>query len=98
LLRSSGLTPAAAHRRATLAYAAYLGHAQLVLSVPGVLPQNTRGRRALITELSTSYCPDPRSDVIFPHIQPVRPPPQEDPPGRRSSPQIRLADGNVVRP
>ena len=57
LLRSSGLTPAAAHRRATLAYAAYLGHAQLVLSVPGVLPQNTRGRRALISELSDVVLP-----------------------------------------
>lgn len=52
LLRSSGLTPAVAQRRATLAYAAYLGHAQLVQAVPGVLPDSARGRRALITELS----------------------------------------------
>jgi AcrR family transcriptional regulator len=54
LLRSGGLTPAVAQRRATLAYAAYLGHAQLAQSVPGVLPDSARGRRALITELGAT--------------------------------------------
>ena len=57
LLRSAGLTPAVAQRRATLAYAAYLGHAQLVQSVPSALPQNTRGRNALIAELADLVLP-----------------------------------------
>ena len=52
LLRGTGLTSAAAQRRATIAYAAYLGHAQLVHAVPSVLPQSTRGRRALAAELA----------------------------------------------
>lgn len=57
LLRTAGLTPAVAQRRATLAYAAYLGHAQLGRSVPSVLPQNTRGRRALIAEMADLVLP-----------------------------------------
>jgi AcrR family transcriptional regulator len=52
LLRSAGLTPAVAQRRATLGYAAYLGHAQLARSVPAVLPQNSRGRHALAEEMA----------------------------------------------
>ncbi len=52
LLRGAGLTPAAAQRRATLAYAAYLGHAQLAHAVPSVLPQSTRGQHALAAELA----------------------------------------------
>jgi AcrR family transcriptional regulator len=52
LLRSSGLTTAAATRRATLAYAAYLGYTQLSASVPAVLPAAARGRKALATELA----------------------------------------------
>jgi AcrR family transcriptional regulator len=52
LLRASGLTTAAATRRATLAYAAYLGYTQLSASVPAVLPSGTRGRKALATELA----------------------------------------------
>jgi AcrR family transcriptional regulator len=52
LLRAAGLTPAVAARRATLGYAAYLGHAQLALAVPSVLPASTRGRRALAGEMA----------------------------------------------
>ena len=52
LLRSGGLTPAAAQRRATLAYAAYIGYAQLAASVPAALPQNSRGRHALTAEMA----------------------------------------------
>jgi AcrR family transcriptional regulator len=52
LLRASGQTPAAAQRRATLGYAACLGHAQLASAVGSVLPQNTRGQRALAAELA----------------------------------------------
>lgn len=54
LLRESGLTPAVARRRATLAYAAYLGHAQIAHTTPGVLPVTRRGRRALADELATA--------------------------------------------
>ncbi len=51
LLRAAGMTPAVARRRATLAYATYLGHAQLLHSTPDVLPASARGRRALRDEL-----------------------------------------------
>ncbi len=61
LLRGAGLTPAVAQRRATLAYAAYLGYAQLARSVPTVLPQNNRGRQAIIAELA---------HVVLPSTQP----------------------------
>ena len=57
LLRSAGLTPAVAQRRATLAYAAYIGYAQLARSVPSVLPHNARGRRALVGELADVVLP-----------------------------------------
>lgn len=52
LLRDTGLTPAVADLRATLAYAAYLGHAQLAHTTPGVLPRTSRARKALIEELA----------------------------------------------
>jgi hypothetical protein len=52
LLREAGLTPARARRRAVLAYAAYLGHAQLVLTTPGVLPRSDRARRAYVDEIA----------------------------------------------
>jgi hypothetical protein len=52
LLRETGLTPAAADLRATLAYAAYLGHAQLPLTTPGALPRTSRARKELIDELA----------------------------------------------
>jgi AcrR family transcriptional regulator len=52
LLRSTGLAPAEARRRAVLAYAAYLGIAQLSATSPDVLPSTPRGlaslRRALV--------------------------------------------------
>jgi AcrR family transcriptional regulator len=57
LLRSAGLTAAVAQRRATLAYAAYLGYAQLARSVPSVLPHNARGRRAFVGELASVVLP-----------------------------------------
>jgi AcrR family transcriptional regulator len=40
-----GFRPAEARRRALLAYSAYLGHAQLTHSTPGVLPATTASRR-----------------------------------------------------
>lgn len=52
LLRETGLTLAAADLRATLAYAAYLGHAQLPLTTPGALPRTSRARKELIDELA----------------------------------------------
>ncbi len=52
LLREAGLTPATARRRAVLAYAAYLGHAQLMLTTPGVLPRSDRARRAYVDEIA----------------------------------------------
>jgi AcrR family transcriptional regulator len=56
-LRSSGLTPAAAQRRALLAYTAYLGHALLAVSAPGVLPDTARSRRALVSEMAELVLP-----------------------------------------
>ena len=50
-LRANGLTAAVAARRATVGYAAYLGHAQLARAVPGVLPETPRGRRAITAEV-----------------------------------------------
>jgi AcrR family transcriptional regulator len=52
LLRECGLTPAVAQRRATLAYAMYLGHAHLVRTTPAVLPSTPRARRALVDEMA----------------------------------------------
>lgn len=52
LLRATGQPKAVAIRRATLAYATYLGHAQLAHTTPQVLPATTRGRRDLLTELT----------------------------------------------
>lgn len=57
LLRSAGLTAAAAQRRALLAYTAYLGHALLAASVPGMLPDSPRGRRALTSEMAELVLP-----------------------------------------
>ena len=56
-LRSSGLTPAAAQRRALLVYTAYLGQALLAASAPGVLPDSARGRRALVGEMAELVLP-----------------------------------------
>jgi AcrR family transcriptional regulator len=52
LLRDTGLTPAVADLRATLAYAAFLGYAQLAHTTPGALPGTSRARKALIEELA----------------------------------------------
>jgi len=52
LLRAAGLPAAVARRRAMLAYAAYIGHAQLANSTPGVLPTGSAARRALLTALT----------------------------------------------
>jgi len=43
-----GFRPAMARQRATLAYSAYLGHAQLAHSTPGVLPAGKAARRAYL--------------------------------------------------
>lgn len=52
LLRECGVVPATAQRRATLAYAMYLGHAHLVRATPAALPSTPRARRALVDEMS----------------------------------------------
>jgi AcrR family transcriptional regulator len=52
LLREAGQPAATAGRRATLAYATYLGHAQLAHSTPGLLPTTRQGRRELAEELT----------------------------------------------
>lgn len=52
LLRATGLGAAVAERRARLAYAAFLGHAQLTRSVPAALPQTSRSRKALVAEMT----------------------------------------------
>lgn len=57
LLRAAGLTPAVAQRRALLAYAAYVGHALLAASTPGVLPDTARARRALVSEMAEVVLP-----------------------------------------
>jgi AcrR family transcriptional regulator len=45
-----GFPPAEARRRALLAYSAYLGHAQLARSTPGVLPATPAGRRSYLED------------------------------------------------
>lgn len=61
LLRAAGLPAAVARRRAVLAYAAYLGHAQLADSTPGVLPAGPAARRALLSGLT---------DLLFAPVEP----------------------------
>lgn len=51
LLRAAGQPSAVATRRATLAYATYLGHAQLAQSTPAMLPRSAAGRRELLDEM-----------------------------------------------
>src|ERR1700761_2471100 len=50
LLREAGQPSGVATRRATLAYATYLGHAQLAHFTPGLLPATSKGRRELLDE------------------------------------------------
>jgi AcrR family transcriptional regulator len=45
-----GFSPAEAQRRALLAYSAYLGHAQLAHSTPGVLPAGRVARREYLND------------------------------------------------
>ncbi|MGH8862236.1 MAG: TetR/AcrR family transcriptional regulator [Jatrophihabitantaceae bacterium] len=52
LLRAAGFPAAVATRRATIAYATYLGHAQLAHSTPDALPRSAAGRRRLLDELT----------------------------------------------
>ena len=52
LLQEAGQPPTTAARRATLAYATYLGHAQLAHSTPDLLPATAEDRRALRAELT----------------------------------------------
>ncbi len=51
LLRTQGLPRGAARRRAELAYAAYLGFAQLAAAVPSAIPPTRRSRARLRDEL-----------------------------------------------
>ncbi|WP_199521376.1 TetR/AcrR family transcriptional regulator [Jiangella anatolica] len=51
LFEDAGFAPAAAHRRALLAYSAYLGHAELAHSTPQVLPQASEERRAYLDDV-----------------------------------------------
>ena len=55
LLREAGQPGDVAARRATLAYATYLGHAQLAHSTPGVRPDTT-ARSAPPTGRSSATC------------------------------------------
>jgi AcrR family transcriptional regulator len=50
VLRRLGFSPAQARRRALLAYSAYLGHAQLARSTPGILPASRAARRAYLDD------------------------------------------------
>lgn len=58
LLRAAGHTRAVAARRARLAYATYLGHAQLAHSTPSVLPTSPAGRRKLLAEMTRAVLDD----------------------------------------
>jgi AcrR family transcriptional regulator len=46
-----GLPPATARRRALLAYSAYLGHAQLSHTTPGLLPRGRAARHGYLDEV-----------------------------------------------
>jgi AcrR family transcriptional regulator len=50
VLRRLGFPAAQAHRRALLAYSAYLGHGQLAHSTPAVLPATKAARRAYLND------------------------------------------------
>jgi AcrR family transcriptional regulator len=50
VLRRLGFPAAEAHRRALLAYSAYLGHGQIAHSTPAVLSATKAGRRAYLND------------------------------------------------
>lgn len=52
LLRQAGVPLTTARRRAVLAYAAYLGFAQLVVNAPSVLPTSTKARYELMATMT----------------------------------------------
>jgi AcrR family transcriptional regulator len=54
-----GLPPATARRRALLAYSAYLGHAQLSQTTPGLLPRGPAARRRYLEEVVTTLTSPP---------------------------------------
>jgi AcrR family transcriptional regulator len=54
-----GLPPATARRRALLAYSAYLGHAQLSHTTPGLLPRGPAARRRYLEEVVTTLTSPP---------------------------------------
>ncbi|MBB5786529.1 AcrR family transcriptional regulator [Jiangella mangrovi] len=54
LFEGMGFAPDAAHRRALLAYSAYLGHAELAHSTPGVLPADPEQRQAYLDDVLTA--------------------------------------------
>ncbi|MEU6672057.1 TetR/AcrR family transcriptional regulator [Streptomyces sp. NPDC046727] len=61
LFSALGFPPDEAHRRALLAYTAYLGHTQLVHAVPQTLPAGEDGRRYLDSVLDTLMTAAPES-------------------------------------
>ena len=54
-----GLPPATARRRALLAYSAYLGHAQLSHTTPGLLPRGPAARHSYLDEVITTLTSRP---------------------------------------
>ncbi len=54
-----GFRPAQARRRALLAYSAYLGHAQLAHSTPGVLPVTKASRREYLDHVLRALATPP---------------------------------------
>jgi AcrR family transcriptional regulator len=56
-----GLRPATARRRALLAYSAYLGHAQLSHTTPGLLPRGPAARHRYLDEVIATLTSRPAS-------------------------------------
>ena len=54
-----GLPPATARRRALLAYSAYLGHAQLSHTTPGLLPRGRAARHSYLDEVIATLTSPP---------------------------------------
>jgi AcrR family transcriptional regulator len=61
LFERLGFRPAQARRRALLAYSAYLGHAQLSHSTPGVLPASKASRREYLDHVLRALTQPPNS-------------------------------------
>lgn len=59
LFQELGLSAEAAQNHALLTYSAYLGHAQLAHSTPGVLPASTEARRQYLNLVLAALAPPP---------------------------------------